>query len=91
MRRVHVIVSGDVQGVGYRYTMRIEADRAGVSGWVRNRRDGTVEAEIEGSDEQVDQVLAWMADGPPGSRVTDARVADAAPTGARGFQVRATA
>ena len=91
MRRVHVIVSGEVQGVGYRYTMRIEADAAGVAGWVRNRRDGTVEAEIEGTDEQVDAVLAWMSEGPPGSRVTDARVRDATPTGAIGFDVRPTA
>lgn len=91
MRRVHVVVRGAVQGVGYRYTMRIEADRAGASGWVRNRRDGTVEAEIEGTAEQVDDVLAWMAEGPPGSRVDGATVTDAAPTGARGFEVRATA
>ncbi|QAY60524.1 hypothetical protein ET475_11340 [Microbacterium protaetiae] len=90
MRRVHVIVSGEVQGVGYRYTLRLEAAEAGVAGWVRNRRDGTVEAELEGTDEQVDSVLAWMAEGPPGSRVTDARVTDAAPTGSRGFEVRTT-
>ncbi|MFT4228702.1 MAG: acylphosphatase [Microbacterium sp.] len=91
MRRVHVIVSGDVQGVGYRYTMRLIADEAGVSGWVRNRRDGTVEAEVEGTPEQVDEVLAWMAGGPPGSRVDAARVTDAFTTGERGFEVRATA
>jgi len=91
MRRVHVIVSGDVQGVVYRYTMRMEADDAGVSGWVRNRRDGTVEAEIEGTDEQVDSMLAWMAEGPPGSRVAHAQVRDAAPTASRGFEVRPTA
>ena len=88
---MHVIVSGEVQGVGYRYTMRMEADEAGVAGWVRNRRDGTVEAEIEGTDERVDALLAWMAEGPPGSHVADARVQDVAPTGARGFEVRATA
>jgi acylphosphatase len=91
MRRVHVIVSGDVQGVGYRYTLRLEARDAGVAGWVRNHRDGTVEAEVEGSDEQVDAILAWMAEGPPGSRVADARVTELAPTGARGFEVRDTA
>src|SRR5918993_493251 len=83
MKRVHVEVSGDVQGVGYRYTLRMIAADAGVAGWVRNRRDGTVEAEIEGTDAQVDEVLAWMAEGPPGSRVDDARVSDAAPTGER--------
>lgn len=91
MRRVHVIVRGAVQGVGYRYTMRMIAREAGASGWVRNRRDGTVEAEVEGTDAQVDEVLAWMADGPPGSQVDSATVTDAAPTGEHGFEVRPTA
>ncbi|WP_243074107.1 acylphosphatase [Microbacterium sp. SS28] len=90
MRRVRVIVSGDVQGVGYRYTMRIVAREAGVAGWVRNRRDGTVEAEVEGTPEQVDEVLAWMAEGPPGSHVGSASVTDAAPAGETGFEVRPT-
>ena len=85
---MHVVVSGDVQGVGYRYTMRMVAARAGVAGWVRNRRDGSVEAEVEGDPEKVDEVLAWMAGGPPGSRVDAAQVTDAAPTGERGFEVR---
>ncbi|HVL62667.1 MAG TPA: acylphosphatase [Microbacterium sp.] len=91
MKRVHVVVSGDVQGVGYRYTMLIVAREAGTSGWVRNRRDHTVEAEVEGTPEQVDQVLAWMAEGPPGSRVSGATVTDAAPQGGRGFEVLPTA
>ena len=85
---MHVVVSGDVQGVGYRYTMRMVAARAGVAGWVRNRRDGSVEAEVEGDPEKVDEVLAWMAGGPPGSRVDSAQVTDAAPTGERGVEVR---
>jgi acylphosphatase len=88
MRRVHVIVAGDVQGVGYRYTMRMVARDAGVNGWVRNLADGTVEAEVEGTDAQVDDVLAWMTEGPPGSRVVDARVTDVDPTGGHGFDVR---
>lgn len=91
MRRVHVIVTGDVQGVGYRYTMRLEAQGAGVTGWVRNRRDGRVEAELEGPQVAVDAVLAWMAEGPPGSRVTDVRATELSPTGETGFQVRSTA
>ena len=90
MRRVHVTVRGDVQGVGYRYTMRIVAREAGVAGWVRNRRDGSVEAEVEGTPAQVDEVLSWMAEGPPGSRVEQATVTDAATTGERGFEVRPT-
>lgn len=87
MRRVQVIVSGRVQGVGYRYTMRMVAREAGVSGWVRNLADGTVEAEIEGTPEQVDVVLAWMAEGPPGAEVTAARVRELTTTGERTFAV----
>ncbi len=88
MRRVHVIVRGAVQGVGYRYTMRMVAREASVAGWVRNLRDGSVEAEVEGSADQVDDVLAWMAEGPPGASVTTARVTDIPATGAHGFDVR---
>lgn len=88
MRRVRVIVRGEVQGVGYRYTMRMVAQEAGAAGWVRNRRDGTVEAEVEGTPEQVDEMLAWMAAGPPGARVDGADVHDIDPTGARGFDVQ---
>ena len=90
MRRVHVTVRGEVQGVGYRYTMRMVAREAGVAWWVRNRRDGAVEAEVEGTPGQVDEVLAWMAEGPPGSLVESATVTDATPTGERGFEVRPT-
>lgn len=77
-----------VQGVGYRYTMRMVAREAGVGGWVRNLSDGSVEAEIEGRPEQVDEVLAWMAQGPPGAQVDSAAVTDAASTGERKFEVR---
>ncbi|WP_106814750.1 acylphosphatase [Microbacterium timonense] len=90
MRRVHVTVTGEVQGVGYRYTMRIVAREAGVAGWVRNRRDGSVEAEIEGSATQVDEVLAWMAEGPPGARVESAAVAEITARGEPGFDVLPT-
>lgn len=88
---MHVVIGGSVQGVGYRYTLRMIAQEAGVAGWVRNRRDGSVEAEVEGDPGQVDEVLAWMAEGPPGSRVESARVTDASPTGERGFEVRPSA
>lgn len=86
-----MVVQGMVQGVGYRYTMRLIAREAGVTGWVRNRYDGSVEAEVEGSDAQVDTVLAWMAEGPPGSRVTQASVTDIEPSGGGVFQVLETA
>lgn len=64
-------VSGRVQGVGYRVSLQHEARKRGVSGWVRNRRDGTVEAVLQGSPEAVDAVIAWARQGPAGAQVTD--------------------
>jgi len=55
----HLKISGRVQGVGFRYSMSEEAERLGVTGWVRNRRDGTVEAVIDGTPDAVEAVLAW--------------------------------
>lgn len=90
MRRVRVVIRGLVQGVGYRYSMRQVAREAGVAGWVRNRRDGTVEAEVEGTDEQVAELLSWAAEGPPMGRVDGVSVTDVEPTGDAGFEARAT-
>lgn len=88
MRRVHVTVGGEVQGVGYRYTLQMTAERTGATGWVRNLRDGRVEAEVEGADAQVDAVLAWMATGPPGSRVAGVEASDIPVAGGSRFEVR---
>lgn len=88
MRRVHVVVEGIVQGVGYRWSAQQAARRIGVAGWVRNRHDGGVEAEVEGTATQVDEMLAWMASGPRGAQVRASRVTDAEPTGQTGFDVR---
>lgn len=90
MRSVHVVVGGRVQGVGYRYSLRLEAERRGVTGWVRNRSDGSVEAVVEGTDDAVDAVLAWMASGPPGAQVDESCVTEAERTGSTGFEVRDT-
>jgi len=87
--RAHVVVHGRVQGVWYRGSMREEAERLGVAGWVRNRPDGTVEAEIEGERADVEALVAWARRGPPGARVSDLSVEWVAPLGARdGFAVR---
>ena len=88
MRRVGVVVRGTVQGVGYRYSLRVAAERARVCGWVRNRDDGSVEAELEGETADVDTVLAWMSEGPPGARVTSHDVTDLPIEGTHGFEVR---
>jgi len=60
----HLVIRGNVQGVGYRDAMRQEALRLGVRGWVRNRRDGTVEAVIEGPTQGVELLLRWTHRGP---------------------------
>ncbi|HET8779472.1 MAG TPA: acylphosphatase [Agromyces sp.] len=87
MIRRQVVVHGVVQGVGFRYSAQLEADRLGISGWVRNRRDGAVEAEIEGDEASVDAMLEWLASGPPGAVVQRTEVADLEPVGERGFRV----
>jgi acylphosphatase len=73
----HLIVHGRVQGIGYRQSMRMEAERLGVTGWVRNRRDGTVEAVVHGPPDDVAGILEWAGRGPPGARVESVDVNEA--------------
>ena len=65
-----LIVRGRVQGVGYRDSMVDAATALGVVGWVRNRRDGSVEALVQGDADAVESVLTWCRRGPPAARVT---------------------
>jgi acylphosphatase len=87
MIRRRAIVHGMVQGVGFRYSAQREADRLGVSGWVRNRADGTVEAEVEGDERDVAAMLDWLASGPSGADVRDLDVEERSPAGERGFRI----
>lgn len=69
--RAHTVISGRVQGVFFRMETKQAAERFGVSGWVKNRREGTVEAVFEGDRGCVEDVLKWCRQGPPLSRVSD--------------------
>jgi acylphosphatase len=69
MKVVHVIVRGRVQGVGYRAFVEHEALKHGIDGWVRNRRDGAVEAVFAGAPEKLDAIIEACRHGPLGARV----------------------
>ena len=75
-RRVRFEVAGRVQGVGFRYSAREQAERLGLTGWVRNRASGDVHGEAEGADAAVDAFLAWCKHGPAGARVDRVTVED---------------
>jgi acylphosphatase len=89
-KRVLVLISGEVQGVGFRINCQREAMRLRLRGWVRNRWDGKVEALFEGPPPAVDAMIAWCRRGPAAATVDDVAVSDA-PPGRRygGFSVRA--
>jgi acylphosphatase len=82
-----VALHGRVQGVFFRDSCSREADRAGVSGWVRNEPDGSVTAFFEGTPDAVDQMVRWCHDGPAHARVDRVDVTSADPTGAPAFDV----
>ena len=87
-----LVVHGRVQGVGFRFAMTDAAETFGVSGWVRNRSDGTVEAFVQGETAAVDAIAAWCRRGPAAARVTTIDVAPAAPDATlAGFRHRPTA
>jgi acylphosphatase len=65
-----VVISGRVQGVSFRASMRDAALRLGVLGWVRNREDRAVEALVQGEETRVERLLEWARVGPPGAEVT---------------------
>jgi acylphosphatase len=71
MKRVHVYISGRVQGVFFRAETQLTAKSFNLAGWVRNIADGRVEACFEGKDENIDKMLAWCHIGPPAARVEE--------------------
>jgi acylphosphatase len=82
------VVSGRVQGVFFRDTARRRAEAAGVSGWIRNRPDGAVEAVFEGDPERVEEMVEFSRHGPSRAEVAKVEVIDEEPEGLGGFDVR---
>jgi acylphosphatase len=85
--RRRVVVHGLVQGVWFRQSARRRAEELGVAGWVRNRPDGAVEAELEGPTDDVEVLVDWFRHGPSDAQVERVELDEVAPVGAAGFVV----
>jgi len=83
-----VLVSGVVQGVGFRYYTRLRARELGLAGWVQNLPDGRVEVCVEGQPALVAEMLAWLHRGPPGARVSGCESREVPPGGLERFEIR---
>jgi acylphosphatase len=90
-RTVHVRIEGRVQGVFFRDWMEREARSLGLTGWVRNRRDNSVEATISGDPASIDDMLARCRHGPPAARVTDLAILSENDESFASFEIRPTA
>jgi acylphosphatase len=87
MRCVRVRISGHVQGVFFRVSCARLAEELGLSGWVRNRPDGDLEAVFQGPDQAVEEMLAWCREGPPHARVTGVDVHAEPPVSQSEFRI----
>ncbi|HEX8012227.1 MAG TPA: acylphosphatase [Casimicrobiaceae bacterium] len=85
-----ITIGGRVQGVGFRYALADEARERNLRGWVRNRRDGTVEALVVGPEADVEALIAWARRGPRAARVTGVSVEPAVETAVDAFSITPT-
>lgn len=85
---VHVIVSGQVQGVWFRASTKQKADELGLNGWVRNTPNGCVEAVFEGEEELVNRMIDWCRHGPPMAKVDNVMIKKQQPIGFNDFFIR---
>lgn len=79
--RYHFLIEGRVQGVGYRMSAQLAAQKTGVTGWVRNLPNGQVEMLAEGDTSQLSQLLEWAWQGPEFAKVTDIQLTEQTATG----------
>ena len=87
-RRVAIQIGGMVQGIGFRWSARREAQVLGVGGFVRNEVDGSVYAEAEGVPAALQAFIAWCGQGPQGARVSNVTIQELALTGEQEFGIR---
>jgi acylphosphatase len=86
--RRHAVVTGRVQGVFFRDSIREQAEDQGVAGWACNRSDGAVEAVLEGSQDAVDRLVDFCRTGPSRAEVDDVEISEEEPEGLSGFSIR---
>lgn len=87
-KRVHIFVSGRVQGVFFRAETKRAAQRYNLSGWVKNLRDGRVEAVFEGDEKNIEQMIAWCHEGPPFAAVEHLEISEEPASGEfEGFSI----
>ena len=85
---LHILVRGRVQGVFFRASAQAQAHEENISGWVRNRPDGTVEIHAEGSEEELTRFVEWCRLGPSSATVTDIDIEPVSAAGATSFSIR---
>lgn len=88
MRRVHVFISGKVQGVWFRSSTKRIAEQLGLNGWVKNLPDGRVEAVFEGDPEKIERAIEWCRIGPLNARVEKVDIFYEKPEGLNRFEIR---
>ena len=76
MKRIRVIILGKVHGVSFRASAKEKADSLGVSGWIKNNQDGTVEAIFEGEEKKIEEILRWCREGPDLAKVKNVKVSE---------------
>ncbi len=90
IKTLHILISGIVQGVGFRYNLKNQATCYQLTGWCRNLRDSRVEAIIQGDSKSIKAVLDWCQQGPMGARVDEVLIKEIENTRLENFEIRGT-
>jgi len=90
LSRVRLVITGRIQGVGFRCATLAAAEKLVLAGWVRNQREGKVEAVFEGPEAAIAAMVAWCREGPPAASVVEVQVIYEVPVGLQGFEILPT-